>query len=96
MNSIATQVDLGIYYRKFIVIMKWLIDKGRFREIEVSQLFMAGLPGILQNQIQMQLSILHPNHMADKHYPMEEIYWIGTHTVHMVAYVHITNYIHIE
>jgi hypothetical protein len=71
--GIYTLAELGTYYRSFITITTFLIDKGRLSENEQSRAFTRGFPSSLWNRVQQRLQLKNPDHYPDDPYTLNDI-----------------------
>ena len=73
-NGILNAIDLGEYYRRFILISRYLISKGRLSTQEQSRSFIRGLPSQLEAQTRQRLQQRFIDHFPDDPYDLPDIY----------------------
>ena len=73
-----SRTDLGTYYRKFISISQYLIDKGRLSTRERSSLYLKGFPQPTRVRILHRLSIKQPDILPDEGYEFTDIHDAAT------------------
>ena len=72
--GIQSSVDLGKYYRCFILISWYLISKNCLLTQEQSWTFFRGLQLQLEAKVQQQLQQKHIDHFPNDPYPITDIY----------------------
>jgi hypothetical protein len=73
-KGIGSAAALGEYYRKFLVVSRYLIEKGRLSTQEQSRFFFRGLQPSLEQQVRARLQQKFLDHLPDDPYDIEEIY----------------------
>ena len=71
---IQSSVELGEYYRRFILISWYLISKNRLLTQEQSRTFFRGLQPQLKAKVRQRLQQKHIDHFPDDPYPITDIY----------------------
>jgi hypothetical protein len=72
--GIASSTDLGEYYRRFILISRYLISKNRLSTQEQSRTFFRGLQPHLEVKVRQRLQQKLIDHFPDDPYPITDIY----------------------
>ena len=72
--GIQSSVDLGEYYRRFILISRYLISKNRLSTQEQSRTFFRGLQPQLEAKVRQRLQQKLIDHFPDDPYPITDIY----------------------
>jgi len=73
-SGILTAEDLGEYYRRFLLVSRYLISKGRLSTQEQSRSFFRGLPANLEAQTRTRLQQRFIDHFPDDPYDLPDIY----------------------
>ena len=66
--------DLGVYFRSFYNITKFLLSKNRISEAEQSRAFVRGFQPGLWVRIARRLELKFPDHYPDDAYPLDDIH----------------------
>jgi hypothetical protein len=66
--------DLGLYFRSFYNITKYLSTKGRISEAEIARAFVRGFQPGLWSKIARRLELKFPDHYPDDPYPLDDIH----------------------
>ena len=90
--GILTSTDLGKYYRRILLISRYLISKNCLSTQEQSRSFLRGLPLQLEAKVRQQLQQKLIDHFSDDPYALSDIYeavsyvlmGAGPHSVAMV------------
>ena len=72
--GILTSTDLGEYYRRFLLISRYLISKNRLSTQEQSRSFLRGLPPQLEAKVRQRLQQKLIDHFPDDPYALSDIY----------------------
>jgi hypothetical protein len=72
--GIVTAADLGEYYRKFLLISRYLISKNRLATQEQSRTFFRGLQPQLEGLVRQRLQQKFIDHFPDDPYELSAIY----------------------
>ena len=72
--GIQSSTDLGEYYRRFILISRYLISKNRLSTQEQSRTFFRGLQPHLEVKVRQRLQQKLIDHFPDDPYPITDIY----------------------
>jgi hypothetical protein len=72
--GILTALDLGEYYRRFLLISRYLISKGRLAVQEQSRFFFRGMQGQLEARVRQRLQQKFIDHFPDDPYELADIY----------------------
>src|SRR5258707_2738089 len=72
--GILTSVDLGEYHQKFLLIMQYLISKGRLSTLEQCRFFLRGLQPTLEVRVNQQLQQKFLDHCPDNPYDLSAMY----------------------
>jgi hypothetical protein len=78
-NSIQ---ELGEYYRKFLNITTFLIEKKRIDKVELSRSFVRGLPVELWKRVRMRLQMKLPDQHPDDPFTLTDIYNATSYVLH--------------
>jgi hypothetical protein len=73
-TGILSSDDLGEYYRRFILVSRYLISKGRLSTQEQSRSFFRGLPPQLEALVKTRLQQKFIDHFPDDPYNLPDIY----------------------
>jgi hypothetical protein len=73
-SGILSATDLGEYYRRFILVSRYLISKGRLASQEQSRSFFRGLQTQLEAKTRERLQQKFVNHFPDDPYELNDIY----------------------
>ena len=73
-TGILSAADLGNYYRRFLLISRYLISKGRIAVQDQSRSFLRGLQPTLLAQVQARLQLKFMDHFHDDPYELSAIY----------------------
>ena len=74
LTGIRSDIDLGEFYHKFLVISRNLMEKGRLTSSEQSRIFLRGLTANLEQQTRLWLQLRYPEHFRDDPYELDQIY----------------------
>ena len=66
--------DLGLYFRAFYNITKFLATKNRISDAEQSRAFVRGFQPGLWSRIARRLELKYPDHYPDDPYPLDDIH----------------------
>jgi hypothetical protein len=72
--GISNGTDLGEYYRRFIIITRYLIDKNRMSEQEQSRYFFQGFQAQLEAPVRQRLQQKFIDHFSANPYELGDIY----------------------
>ena len=72
-SPITTSEQFGAYYRAFNTISRFLIDKSKLTNREVSALFIRGFDFSFRTQVRAQLRAENPTHHTDDPYTLKQI-----------------------
>jgi hypothetical protein len=73
-TGIISAGDLGDYYRRFLLISRYLIDKGRISVQEQSRSFLKGFQQHLEVRIRQRLQQKFVDHFPDDPYQLPDVY----------------------
>jgi hypothetical protein len=73
-TPIRSETELGEYFRKFLLISRFLISKGRLGAPEQSYALMASLGPSLSVAVRTRLQLMYPDHFLDDPYDADTIY----------------------
>lgn len=85
-KNVASQGDLGAYYRKFLQISSWLIGKNRLSTLEQSRAFLRGLPPAVHNQVMARLAIKQPDHRFDDPWDLDDLHEAAVFVLHGTSF----------
>ena len=80
-NGIMNGLELGDFYRQFLLITRYLIDKNRMSTQEQSRAFHRGLPPALGARTMQRLEQKFIDHYPDEPYPLADIYDAVSHVL---------------
>jgi hypothetical protein len=83
--GIYNLADLGAYYRVFLMISSFLLNKGKISEAEQSRAFVRGFSTELWERIGRRLEIRVTNHVPDDHWDLNDIKAAGEYVLHGTA-----------
>jgi hypothetical protein len=73
-KTMHSQTDLGQYYRSFLRVSLFLIDKKWLAESDRDRLFLEGFPVDIKTRIRRRLEIKMPDVHPDDGYPQQDVY----------------------
>jgi hypothetical protein len=80
-NGIQNGLELGEYYRRFLLITRYLIERNRMSEQEQSRAFLRGLPPALGARSTQRLEQKFIDHYPNDPYPLGHIYDAVSHVL---------------
>ena len=80
-TGILTSLHLGEYYRKFLRISRYLIEKGKLSDQEQSWSFFRGFQPNLEQQVRLRLQLQYLDRYSDDHYDIADIYTAASFVV---------------
>ena len=80
-SGILHGLELGDYYREFLLITRYLIDRNRMSTQEQSRAFLRGLPQALGARTMHRLEQKFIDHYPDEPYPLADIYDAVSHVL---------------
>ena len=73
-KDIRSEEDLGAYYRHFLCISRYLIDRGRLAPIEQSRAFLRGFRPPLEAQVRERLQAKFLDHIPGDPYATDDVF----------------------
>ena len=73
-KEIRSEEDLGVYYRHFLCISRYLIERGRLAPIEQSRAFLRGFRPALAAQVRERLQAKFLDHIPGDPYATDDVF----------------------